>query len=262
MVFKKNFVVSIKSNGKILREQDGTIYLPVGEEYSILLKNLHCRKALVSIEIDGEDVLDGHNLVIEPNSTTELERFMNKKNKFKFIEKTEKISQHRGDKLEDGIVRVKYIFEKEKPEFLKPIIRDYKNPHWNYEWNWDEYPDKKWWKVDEDTTEDNSYFVGYNQSVLRNSSFELSNQVVQDNFEEYDGITAYGSESNQEFIKGNIGELERNSHVITLQLKGKKSTGNKVEKPLTVRDKLVCNMCGTSNKSNHKFCVECGTYLL
>ena len=116
MMYKKDFICVIKINdGKILREHNNIIHLPFGSEYNICLKNLRNEKALVSVEIDGADVLNGSKLIVNGNSTINLERFLedlDKGNRFKFIEKTEKISEYRGDKVEDGIIRIEFQFEK------------------------------------------------------------------------------------------------------------------------------------------------------
>ena len=65
-MFKKNFVAVVKCKGKVLREySDGTIRLPFGSEYSIYLKNEETRKALVDIKVDGENVLKGHKLILD-----------------------------------------------------------------------------------------------------------------------------------------------------------------------------------------------------
>ena len=92
MVFRNNFVAVVKVNGKILRENKDIISLPFNSEYSILLKNLETKKALVKITVDGKDVLDGNSLVLNPNSEMELEGFMkgmiarNKFKKYDFID--------------------------------------------------------------------------------------------------------------------------------------------------------------------------------
>jgi len=117
MVYSKKFVAVIKCNGKILREvsQENDVILPFGAEYSILLKNLDNRRAVVEISIDGEDVLDGRRIVIDGNDDTELKGVMVNnavKNAFKFIQKTKKIQDHRGDKIDDGFIRIKFGFEK------------------------------------------------------------------------------------------------------------------------------------------------------
>lgn len=115
MTFKKGFVAAIKSKNKILREKDGVVYLPFGSEYSILLKNLENRKVLVKIKIDGEDVIKG-GLVIKPEQAVDLERYVRDNlfegHKFKFIQKTQEIIEHRGERIDDGIIRIEFAFEK------------------------------------------------------------------------------------------------------------------------------------------------------
>jgi hypothetical protein len=79
--------------------------------------------------IDGQDVLDGKSLILNPNETVELEGFlrgMQGRNKFRFIQKTKEISDHRGDRIDDGLIRVEFAYEKPAPEFsIKSIIHDH-----------------------------------------------------------------------------------------------------------------------------------------
>ena len=91
-MFKDNFVLSIKNNeGQILREYSGgTVYLPFYSEFKLYLKNLRNQRAVVSVKIDGTDVLGGSQLVIGPNDSQDLERFIKDGNflkgkKFKFV---------------------------------------------------------------------------------------------------------------------------------------------------------------------------------
>ena len=118
MVYSNKFIAVIKHKGKVLREfSDSTVQIPFGADYSILLKNKDTRKALVEVKVDGKDVLDGNSIIVGPNETTELKGFMKGstvKNKFRFIKKTEEISNYRGDFLEDGLVEVTYRFERYK----------------------------------------------------------------------------------------------------------------------------------------------------
>jgi len=72
------------------------------------------------------------------------------------------------------------------------------------------------------------------------------------------GITAPGSLSNQEFISASGFQTEQ-SEVITMKLTGHKGS-SKVEKPLTVDLRVVCQTCGKRAKSG-KFCTGCGTSL-
>lgn len=250
MVYKNSFVVCVKVNGRILRDYNSIINLPFGSEYSILLKNLESRKAVVSVEIDGEDVLDGDRLIVDPNSKVELEGFKKRDkvtNKFKFIEKTEEIEEHRGNKAEDGLIRVEVQFEKKH----EPI-------NWSYTIKYDPYlyhPYKEY------------YWVGDN--ILRSSggSYDCcsyTNQVITANCStsnNEEGITVKGSDDvNQGFVVGYTRTLEDSTTVIVIKLKG--STNNKkVEKCISVKDKLQCPSCGRKYRSDMKYCPKDGTFL-
>jgi hypothetical protein len=272
MTYKDNFVVEVKANGKILRVKDGAVNLPFGSEYSLLLKNLNSRRASVKIHIDGQDALDYSSLVLEPNATTELEGFLQgatARNRFKFIQKTKQIQDHRGDKIDDGLIRVEFAFEKKKPEILKrTIITEHKdNYYWNYN-NWfsgdssirytcgssDGSKD-----VGRGISSNASDFVGSAQSINMVQSDNLAMQSINQPLQD-EGITVKGSECNQDFRYTTIGELEQSS-VITIQLKGISESGVQIERPVTVQTKLQCKTCGTKSKSSFKFCPNCGTFL-
>jgi len=235
---KNNFIVSIKSNGSVLREFNDKVYIKFGSIYSIYLKNNESRKALADIYIDGKCVMKG--LIISANSYVDLERFYEKNNdkghKFKFIEKTERVSAVRGDFPEDGIVLVKWRFEKVKYTDLT-----YTNAALVYR----------------------SYMKGFGDVTLGTG---LSNDVTltsnMPTFSTSKGITANGEYSNQKFISGYIGELEEIEHTISLELIGKNDNDEKIEKTIEVKKSNICPTCNLKNKSINKYCRECGTYLL
>ena len=266
MMFCKNFVGVVKCDGKILREREGNIvYVPYGKEYSILLKNLFSRKALVNVEIDGEDVLNGNSLIIGANSELELERFLkdlNEGNKFKFIKKTKEIQDYRGDRIDDGIVRISYRFEKEPKRISNDwdwVYKPYSKPYKKFDVTYDGFSSS----INDDFSTSTS--ATYSSGNLRSLSKSI-NTTSCSNFNESitpetdEGITVPGSISNQQFTYGSIGDLEETVHVITLQLRGE-NKGVEVEKPLTVKSKLKCVTCGRVNKNNSKFCSNCGTFL-
>lgn len=118
-MYSNKLAVAVKASGKVLREfNKDTVYVPFGAEYTILIKNLNSVRAQVKVSIDGTDATEGTWLVVPANGEIELERFiksgnLNKGNRFKFIERTSKIeSGPRGIKVEDGLVRIEYQFEK------------------------------------------------------------------------------------------------------------------------------------------------------
>ena len=230
MMYNEKMVVVVKSDGKIVREVGNSVYLPFGSEYSIYLKNLSSKRAVASITIDGQDVLNGDMIIVNGNDTFELEGFMDNcglsvRNKFKFIEKTQEISDYRGDKIEDGLIVVKYRFEKECPVYR------------GYIWH-----------------NTNKYEPTYynDDKLLTSCSTQYSNN---DN-----GITVPGSKSNQTFVPAITSLLEETEHTIVLQLKGE-IKGQQVCKPITTKIKIQCCTCGRKNKSNNRFCGNCGTAL-
>ena len=127
-MYQSKLVASLKANGKILREFKDTVYIPFGSEYSFLLKNLNTTRALVNVFIDGEDMTPG-GLVLNAGQEVDLERSikggnLREGNKFKFIERTAAIEDGpRGVKLEDGLVRIEFQFE-------KPPMRVSELPDW------------------------------------------------------------------------------------------------------------------------------------
>ena len=278
-MYKNNLVVAVKHRGKVLRETGDCVSLPFSSEYSLLVKNLNSRKVSVNLSIDGDDVLDGKSLLIQPNSRAELKGFLKgktAKNKFRFIEKTKQISKHRGDRVDDGLIRVEFAFEKEQPEVV-----------WHYHEHHDYWPPPRrpcpWepfgpiryysspcFTSDDSTTSDSAMFSNSNdvkKSGIKRSSFSANNNIIgcceseqsYDSFNE-DGITVKGSEISQGFDYGYIGELEK-SNVMIIRLRGEKSNGTIIEKPRLVKTRLVCPTCGKKSRSDLKFCGRCGTFL-
>lgn len=268
MTYQNKFVAVIKSNGAILREKDGIVKLPFGSEYSILLKNLESRKACVRITVDGEDVLMNNSLILNSNGDIELEGFLGIQNgivvtnKFKFTKKTEQVVKHRGDKVDDGIIRVEYWFEQIKHEEVIDVIR-------RHGWDWHPwYPYRPWYPEPYYLSPYKPYWIYESPNTTTgritcdtnkcSASFATS-QLPEINPDE--GITVKGSISSQSFSVGVIKELEENSHVIIIQLRGYTSEGVRVDKPVTVKTKLECPTCGTKSKSDAVFCSHCGTAL-
>ena len=212
-------------------------------------------------------------MILEPNSSSEIEGFLRgtvAKNRFKFIQKTKEIQDHRGDKIDDGIIRVEFAYERE--ELIKKTIIHEDHIYHNYHhWNYND-----WFTGDSNvryTYSDNSDKFDSGRGVVGSvSGFASSNckgespqvfasieslgigQPLND-----EGFTVKGSECNQQFHYTSIGMLDP-SEVIIIRLKG--TTGSQVvQQPITVQTKLQCSSCGRVSKSSFKFCPNCGTFL-
>jgi len=262
MVFKNNFIAVVKSGGRILREHNGEVRLPFGSEYSVLLKNKDSRKAVASISIDGRSVTEGR-IIVDGFSEVELLGFLEGtrvRNKFKFIQKTDEIVEHRGDKVDDGIVTVEYWFERAVVE--QTITKTYWEPQ-PYFYPTYPYRRRRW--------NDGEYWLGSGTtggSTLCNSTTDtikdmgVVNCYYSANIAQDEGITVKGSEANQNFNYGNTKTLEEQSNVINIVLKGYTGSGVKVEKPVTTSQKVQCPTCGRNAKSSVRYCSNCGTYLM
>ncbi len=256
MMFKNNFVAVVTCQDKILREHDGVVILPFGSDYSLKLKNLESKKALVNVSIDGQDVLSGSQLILHANSETILEGFLDGndvKNKFRFIQKTKEIVEHRGDRIDDGIIRVEYKFE-------EPVSTI------NYNWTFpptEINPAPQWRRNDFIYDTNQSTFGGFrgiNSTTTADSALKgvpdcsFNAAPAQD-----EGITVRGEDANQHFNQGHIGTTGE-SHVITIRLRGTRNA-ERVSKPIHTTTKLTCSSCGLRSTSSAKFCTNCGTRL-
>lgn len=298
MMYSSGFIASLKVGGKILRETNGTVSLPFNSEYSVLLKNKLSRRAMVKVEVDGQDATDGTKLILPANGSIDLERFIKNGNlkagnKFKFIERTSKIEDHRGIKEDDGLIRIEFWAEKEIVDV--PVVRhhyyDEWHPRYHYYPYYGPYYRPKWpynepkitWTCggnlggatgglgdlcNSQVSLGSQMQSGSNQmmamncsrgsaggGMLRSAFLQIEEASANDA-----GITVPGSQSDQQFQSSYGFQTESNSHVIVLQLKG--FVGDKpVVTPVTIDRKPTCPTCGTTNKPQNKFCKECGTGL-
>jgi hypothetical protein len=275
MAYLKNFVVAVKSNNTVLREFEDTVYVPFDSDYSILLKNLNSRKALVKITIDGKSI--GNQLILNANDTIELERFiqdnLNNGYKFKFVKRIEEIEKNRGINVDDGIIRVEFTYEKEieNVTWITTTIPNYTYGISTYPYI--SIPDiygtgtisfdfNSTVSSDPNTVVNSSTISDYNQ-VYMNSTNNTTNSINLKDVVSDVGITVKGDDSNQKFTYGSIGLLENNSNVICIKLKGIVNE-NEIKKPITVNDKIKCENCGKFYYINKdiKFCSTCGTRLI
>ena len=297
MMYANRAAVAIKSNGKVLREFKDTVYIPFGSEYSLLIKNLNTVRAVFTITIDGQDVVPG-GLVLNGGQEIDLERWiknnnLNEGNRFKFIERTSDIEEHRGVKLEDGLLRIEYQFEKVAP---KPVINHYyhhRHPsfpggYWYNGYYHNPDPYLSWTSASLTGSAIGSGSNNITTSVAKNSAegttaslnaaktksaamrggtVQASSFADAGGFEEASinyndaGITVPGSKSEQKFQTASHFEVETEKHVMILKLLGETPDNKPVLTPVSVKTKQKCETCGTQNKATSKFCTKCGTAL-
>jgi hypothetical protein len=265
MMYGNKLAAAIKVNGKVLREFKDTVYIPFGSEYSILVKNLNTVRVIVNIFLDGDNVVPG-GLVLNALQEVDLERWikngnMSEGNRFKFIERTSAIENGpRGIKLEDGLIRIEYNFEK-IPEFATNPFVGYRDLLCR-----DSYDTGRFLKSAYTTTcstAGGAYASNATTAVAQNASLDsMVNQVETRSLANDVGITVPGSKSEQKFQTVSSFPTETQKHSLVLRLLGETEDNKPVEKPVTVKAKPKCTSCGKVNKANSKFCSECGTGLV
>ena len=272
MMYSNKLVATLKHNGKVLREQGDTVYLPFGSEYSIFIKNLNTVKAIATIEVDGQSI--GADIVIDPNKEIDIERFvgnLTQGNRFKFIERTASVEQHRGIGTTDGIIRIEFQFEK---PYTPPVYTPRPDPwHNTTPWGYNnttistmnvngvlrsvDLSNGEATKATA-TAAINSYLV---DNGIGTGTEHHSGSATMDWAPANDvGITVPGSVSDQKFHYASRFATDGVKHAIVLQLKGE-TQYNKVTEPVTVKTKPKCVTCGKVNKTTSKFCTNCGTSL-
>lgn len=264
-MYKNHLVLAVKHAGKILREFGDEVRIPFGSEYSLLIKNLNTVRASVSILIDGEDVLDGRQLVVNPGEDLELERFirngnLTKGNRFKFIERTAAVETHRGIRAADGLVQVTFQFERQAYKYPAPLL-PWPAPGGLYP----ERPDVWYGPV--------GGYSSMPKGVLRSAGAppevdgvsSFSAQAVAQNAAP--GITVPGAASEQKFHAVGPLLLEQDKHTMVLKLAGEVLAQDEagvveVSKPVTIKEKPKCSTCGKKSPPKAKFCAECGAGLV
>lgn len=265
-MYSSMMAFAVKNNGNVVREDKDTVFLPFGAEYSLFIKNLNTKRAIVKITIDGTDVCDG-GFVVDANSSVDIERFVKNNdsgNRFKFIERTGNIEKSRGIGIEDGLIRVEYQFEIDRPvitwnsPFNDVVGSPYDrkgggtgDPRGANNYNGDDGNILRSRRITTSSAQYNTQNQVFNTQEVQTKS--LSNDV---------GITVPGSVSDQKFTQVSSFPLETTKHVMVMKILGVTPENKPVEVVTPSRQKQKCVTCERVNKASAKFCTECGTSLI
>lgn len=279
MMYESKMALAVKANKRVLRELGDTVYIPYGMEYSLLIKNLNTVKALVRVWIDGTDVTDGTSLVVGPNSSIDLERFikngnMDEGNKFKFIERIAAISKHRGNKIDDGLIRVEFEFATPQYPRHYPSAMGNLTPTWpgvtpndytmyNQLLNARGFAEKATFSTSSNVASGSMSDFYDSDIAYAGATAELSTQSNSSplrSIKSEVGITVPGSVSDQKFTTAAWFATDGVKHSMVLRVLGE-AEGQPVVEPITVKHKVTCASCGRVNKVGAKFCSDCGTSL-
>jgi len=243
-------ITSLIVEDKLLLKNNSQVKLPFGCEYSIYLKNLENKKVSIGIKIDGQDILNGSKILLNPKEEMTLERFveeLSEGRKLRFIEKTKEISDFRGNKAEDGLIIISYQYEKDRVNKGFGFIGDYEFPT---------YGASRGLQSNSLNSCANSVKASYSANSVAAS---LDANCLNDK-----GITVEGTESKQSFNRGYIGDLEYKEHFEVIELFGYVSEcGISPNEETYFTKSKFCPSCGTFYEASDEadYCCKDGTYL-
>lgn len=254
MMFKENLVVSVKAGGNYLTDKGNKILMPFGTEYSLFFRNKDVRRVAIGpITIDGKDILDGKRMVLDAAEDWTLEgaiRDTDDSYRFKFIERTKKISNHRDDDPEDGLISVSFQYEKIKSTFHKMRERRI---------NGDGHGFLHSMNIGGHDSAPIATYSASSASTMNVGS--VSNLQHQAQPEAEAGITVDGNHINHSYNTTVLNGMEAEQHNLLFGIYGYTESAELIKESITSKTKLICNTCGTKSSYNTKFCPECGTNL-
>lgn len=257
MAYDSQFVLCVLHNNAPVREIGGTVHLPFNSDYKVRIKNKNSVRAKARVWIDGRQVSNLGDFILQPNETLDLERFLDQSmtggNKFKFVPLGDGRVNDPTDP-ENGIIKVE--FYKEIPPYfpkpIKPFIRSFEP----------ETSGAKWHNTPMTFTTG-----GGGASCSNSVNYVSSNNMtpICDSYVSEDaGATVEGGHSGQSFVYGNDFQTESYPTTLTLRVRGldkREMDWEDSPNPLRQPKKRIkfCPNCGAKRHGMVKFCASCGT---
>ena len=240
-MYKLGYVLAIKDNNKrVLRENNSVVRLPFYEEYSLHLKNDNDKRAVAKVFIDGEDVLDGKQIIIPANGSVDLERYLEGSNdrgrRFQFVPTSDSRVKDKKNSADIGIIEVIFQKEKKRPAMVL------KCSGFSYSGGTHTKPSAYYYNYSHPISSTNTSmsFKAGGQSSSRAASL---------------GGTAKGSRSTQGFSDRSVGELEDETVTLRLRILADENPNTPIKQDKNAK---FCINCGTKNKYVANFCYKCG----
>jgi hypothetical protein len=260
MAYDSQFVIAVLHKGSPVREIGSTIRLPFHSEFKVRLKNKQAfLRAKARVWIDGRQVSNLGDFILQPNETLDLERFLDESmtsgRRFKFVPLSDSRVNDPTDE-ENGIIKVEFYREKRwdppiKPSPIKRHGLSYSSPNWQY------------------TNIANTGSLNFTSGGGRGTatSCYVSNSIApaMDSFiPDNAGATIEGGYSGQSFVYGSDFQTETFPITLQLQIRGldRRELDWEDRRQPALRPKKrikFCPNCGAKRHGMAKFCSSCGT---
>lgn len=259
------FVIAVLNNGKVLREVNGTVFLPFNSEYTIRVKNPTGYRVGVVIDVDGTEITNG-KVVIDPRDSIDLKRMLVNGDMYngpalKFVPLSDGRVQD-PTSSENGVIKVRFYKEVSIPK--------------NYTYGSDYYR-VKFSDVDNTVGTDPGFLRNLGSSAVRNaqtkgivgqSIFGSSAETLCSSHDSFSGnierrvtcstagqagATVEGSNVSQQFKQVSMEFEPFACATLVLRMRG-------LEEPVfsKSKEKLYCTNCGGKIKITDNFCGKCG----
>ena len=264
MAYDSQFVICILHNGRVLRESNrGIVHIPFDAEYKVRLKNKHrFLKAKARVSIDGREVSNLGNFILQPGETLDLERFldhsMTSGRRFKFVPLSDGRVADPTDH-ENGFIKVEFYRELERRPQPMPPIR----------------PVRRRYGLGPTRESGNDILCNTNLSnssqTYTSSDVEVPTKgnILIGAVNDWNpvpcaaGATVEGGQSGQQFVYGDTFETEAYPVTLTLNLRGLERSRwdyEEDDRPRPRRRRIkYCPGCAAHRRKLEKFCGECGT---
>ena len=251
MAYDNKFVLAVLHNGSPVREIGSVVHLPFHSEYKVRLKNKHASlRAKAKVSIDGRQVSNLGDFILQPNETLDLERFLDESmtsgRRFKFVPLGDSRVNDPTD-TENGIIKVEFYREitpRPRPLIKSPGIgRPLNLPNDMYRSNWS----------GGGTT---SCSVNYtSNSIIPTNDWYVPEKA---------GATVEGAHSGQSFVYGSNFQTETYPVTLELRIRGldrqELDWEDRPSIPGQPKKRIkFCPNCGAKRHGMVKFCASCGT---
>jgi len=262
MAYGSDFVLAIMHKGSPVREINGKVHVPFSSEYKVRLKNKHSYlRAKARVWIDGRQVSNLGDFILQPGQTLDLERFLDASlsqgNRFKFVP----LSDSRVNDPTDGnngVVKVEFYrendFKIDWPKTVSPV-KPYTGRGSTGDPDWTFTSNPNWTPFE--TLTFNSQSLGSTKiSSTMSMNFLACAATMPAN-----GATVEGDISNQQFVQGADFTTDLFPTTLTLQIRGIENSGSPKISIVPSEGKKVrfCSNCGKRrSRRSDKFCGRCG----
>jgi len=258
MAYDSQFVLCVLHKGSPVREIGGTVHLPFHSSYKVRVKNKHSfLRAKARVWIDGRQVSNLGDFILQPNETLDLERFLDESmssgNRFKFVPLGDGRVNDPTDP-ENGIIKVEFYRETQPMPRPRPPIRPLRKG----------FSPGLTGTLDTNYVNDSFTYTSGGGGGTTSCSVNYVSNSITPIADSAAGATVEGGYSGQSFVYGSDFQTEFYPVTLELRLRGlDRREMDWDDHPRTPRQPKkrikFCPSCGAKRHGMAKFCDSCGT---